>query len=585
MIPFKRRLILIFLILACGIVAIGIVYFNVQHRDFYKSAVNQLHVIADLKQEQISQWRKNLIQDMEHIKSNPLLRDDLEQQLSSSVTLENVQTWMRNINNTYGFEGFCLLDSTGEMRLSVGAEQIWPMQEVQSAFENTTSNKQVYISDLVYDPTLEGEESIHMIAATPILSEDERVIGVIAAIVSPYKELYALIQSWPLPSQSAEILMVRREGDDIVFLNELRHQDNTALKLRLSIFTQDLPAVWAVSGIETIGEGIDYRGIPVIAATRSIEGSSWAIVVKVDKAEALLPFQQQTSFIVVLFSLLIAAIGGGVYISYLIKQYRDRSKTLDEANTLNRELEEKVLERTWQLEMSVAELQIANRNLEAFSYSVSHDLRAPLRGIDGFSRAVLEEYHERLDEQGKEYLNRLRAAAQRMGMLIDDLLQLSKISLSPLNIRKIDISKMAEEIGEELKEENPDNHVDLTVAPGIVAYGDPRLIRIALYNLMANAWKFTGKSNEPKVWIDAALQGAVRKYNVHDNGVGFDMQYKNKLFQPFQRLHSEREYPGTGIGLATVERIVQRHGGEVGAQSTPGGETVFYFTLKKGGLS
>jgi light-regulated signal transduction histidine kinase (bacteriophytochrome) len=195
----------------------------------------------------------------------------------------------------------------------------------------------------------------------------------------------------------------------------------------------------------------------------------------------------------------------------------------------------------------------------------------------------LEDYQDSLSEQGQEYLHRLRAAAQRMGLLIEDLLQLSKVTLSQMNLSAIDMSNMAQDIGNELQKENPDNHVDFIVAPGISGYGDPRLIRIVLYNLLANAWKFTGKCRNPRIEFRACEDDGMQTFYVLDNGVGFDMKYVDKLFLPFQRLHSERDYPGTGIGLATVERIVRSHGGSVGAESKPGVETIFKFSLRKGG--
>jgi len=225
------------------------------------------------------------------------------------------------------------------------------------------------------------------------------------------------------------------------------------------------------------------------------------------------------------------------------------------------------------------ELEASNAELEAFSYSVSHDLRAPLRSIDGFSQALLEDYDERLDEQGSEFLRRIRSATQRMGLLIDDLLDLSRVTRTELRREQVDLSAIASAIGRDLQQAQPDRQVNLTVEPGLVATADSRLMRTALANLLENAWKFTRNREVAEVRFGLAGSGPEKVFMVKDNGVGFDMRYAEKLFQPFQRLHNVQEYPGTGIGLATVSRIVRRHGGRVWAEASIDGGAAFYFTL------
>lgn len=222
-----------------------------------------------------------------------------------------------------------------------------------------------------------------------------------------------------------------------------------------------------------------------------------------------------------------------------------------------------------------AELRAANRELEAFSYSVSHDLRSPLRAIDGFSQALLEEYEAQLDDVGRGYLERVRAASQRMGVLIDNLLRLSRVTRQELQPEQTDISAMAQEILRELQEADPSRQVECIVQPGMVAYCDAKLIRIALNNLLENAWKYS--SRQPHAVIKVGCQGGI--YFVQDNGVGFDMRYADKLFGAFQRLHSKDEFEGTGVGLATVARVIHRHGGEIWAESDLGAGATFFFTL------
>jgi light-regulated signal transduction histidine kinase (bacteriophytochrome) len=226
------------------------------------------------------------------------------------------------------------------------------------------------------------------------------------------------------------------------------------------------------------------------------------------------------------------------------------------------------------------ELDASTRELEAFSYSVSHDLRAPLRAIDGFGHALLEDCEDRLDAGGKDHLKRIRAATQHMGTLIDDMLRLSRITRMEMLVEKVNLTEIAWSIINELRESQPERTVRVEIAKGLEVTADPKLIRIALENLLRNAWKFTGKRSEAVIELGAASEGAKTTYFVRDNGAGFDMAYADKLFTPFQRLHSMEEYPGTGIGLGTVSRIVRRHGGKVWAEGQVDRGATFHFSLQ-----
>jgi signal transduction histidine kinase len=229
-----------------------------------------------------------------------------------------------------------------------------------------------------------------------------------------------------------------------------------------------------------------------------------------------------------------------------------------------------------------AEVRTANQELEAFSYSVSHDLRTPLRGIDGFSQALLEDYHDVLDATGQDYLRRVRAAAQRMAELIDDLLSLSRVSRADLAYEAVDLSAQATAIAAELQRGDPSRSVELRIEPGIVVRGDPRLLRITLENLLGNAWKFTGRTAGAVIELGRRRDGDDEVLFVRDNGAGFDMQYAERLFGAFQRLHTEREFPGTGIGLATVQRIIHRHHGRIWVDAAVDRGATFSFTLPAG---
>lgn len=253
----------------------------------------------------------------------------------------------------------------------------------------------------------------------------------------------------------------------------------------------------------------------------------------------------------------------------MIKRIQRRDAQLQAARE---NLERKVEERT-------AQLAAANKELEAFSYSVSHDLRAPLRSIDGFSQAILEDYGGKLDEAGKDGLQRVRAAATRMGLLIDDLLKLSRVTRAEMRREPSDLSAIAKSIAQSLAETEPGREVKFKIEDDLTADGDPRLLRVALENLLRNAWKYTSRHDRAQIEFGRSEQNGKPVFYVRDDGAGFDPQYADRLFGAFQRLHGVNEFPGTGIGLATVQRIIRRHGGEIWAEAEVEKGATFYFSV------
>jgi light-regulated signal transduction histidine kinase (bacteriophytochrome) len=255
------------------------------------------------------------------------------------------------------------------------------------------------------------------------------------------------------------------------------------------------------------------------------------------------------------------------------------ARSVEARDAVRREREREVERLNAVLEHRAVELSAVNRELEAFCYSVSHDLRSPLRSIDGFGQALVEDCAAALPTTGHDHVRRIRASTQRMGQLIDDLLQLSRVTRTELRRERVDLSALACEIAAEHARAAPERRVTFAIAEGLAAEGDPSLLRVALENLLGNAWKFTSGHAEARIVVGRTERGGRPAFFVRDDGAGFDMAYAGKLFGAFQRLHGMSEFAGTGIGLATVQRIVRRHGGEIWAEGAVEKGATFTFTL------
>ncbi len=257
----------------------------------------------------------------------------------------------------------------------------------------------------------------------------------------------------------------------------------------------------------------------------------------------------------------------------IVRDISERKRAEEVIQKLNSDLEMRVVKRT-------AELEAANKELEAFSYSVSHDLRAPLRGIDGWSQALIEDFGSQLDDRAQRYLTLVRTETQRMGQLIDDLLGFSRVTRAEMRHERVDLTSTARTIAVYLMDMSPERDVEFVIAEGLNADGDPHLLELTLSNLLNNAFKFTGRTENARIEFGCASLQGKRTFFVRDNGAGFDMTYTKNLFAPFQRMHNLSEFPGTGIGLATVQRIIHRHGGQVWAEGEVNRGATFYFTLE-----
>jgi signal transduction histidine kinase len=337
------------------------------------------------------------------------------------------------------------------------------------------------------------------------------------------------------------------------------------------------PAAPIVEKLRRAERGVEIASDPAkgedfIIAYAAVPGYGWGVVTQQPTRVSLglAARDHQLRQLLTGYGLILAL---GIATMFLTSQMAVARRQAEEERRMKAELERQVVERT-------AELQAANRELEAFSYSVSHDLRAPLRSIDGFSQAVLEDYAGKLDDQGRDYLSRVRTATQHMGHLIDDLIKLARVARTEMHRESVDLSALAGDVFAELQKSEPDRRVECHIESGLATVGDARLLRVVLDNLLGNAWKFTGKQAHARIVFGTHPQESGEPaFFVRDNGAGFDMTYAGKLFGAFQRLHSLSEFPGTGVGLATVQRIVHRHGGRVWAEGAVGKGATFYFTL------
>lgn len=316
-------------------------------------------------------------------------------------------------------------------------------------------------------------------------------------------------------------------------------------------------------------EGLSARMREVLILPLTIGGKVAALLLAGRHEEQTFKDQDEKLLSVVADRISLALDRSNAYEAERVARQMAEASAL-EVQTLNSELEERVRLRT-------AELQATNRELEAFSYSVSHDLRAPLRSVDGFSLALEEDFLEFLNDEGRDYIRRIRAGVQKMGQLIDSLLQLSRITRAEISREDVNLSEMAEDVARDLKMQNADRNISFLIEPGLMANADPRLLRVAIENLLGNAVKFTSK--QPEARIEFGRSPETGEYYVHDNGAGFDMQYAGKLFTAFQRLHGDKDFKGSGIGLATVSRVLRRHQGTMRAEGVVNGGATFWFTL------
>jgi PAS domain S-box-containing protein len=821
-------LVTIFVCVAVGIVAAGYVYYRNYEKQYRSEVERQLWAIADLKVDGLVWWRKERLGDGGVFFKNPsfsaLVRRFFEKPADADAKRQ-LQDWLGKYPVHDSYEQVRLLDAQGVTHLSVPDNSGPASSATVQGASVVLRSGQVAIQDFYRN---DHDQHIYLAVLVPILDERDagRPLGVLVLRIDPEAYLYPFIKRWPTPSRTAETLLVRREGDEVVFLNELRFQSNTALNLRAPLDRVALPAAQAAMGRECIMEGIDYRAVPVVAALRAIPDSSWSLVARMDIAEVYAPLRERLWQIVALIGALLFGAGAGtalVWRQQRIRFYRERAETekeasrmatvvrdsndaitiqdfqgritawnrgaermygyseeealvanidrltapgkvaeqkdfirrliageaitsfetqrvtkdgrvldvwmtvtklMDEAgkpvgvasterditerkrtenalresndylenlinhanapiivwdpqfritrfnhafefltgrradevigkslellfppasvegsmalfkkttggerwetveisilhldgsirtvlwnsatlftadgqtpvatiaqglditeriqavaevHKLNAELEQRVVERT-------AQLEAANKELEAFSYSVSHDLRAPLRHVQGYVDMLERETGNELSDKGRRYMKTITDVSREMGVLIDDLLAFSRMGRTEMSEANVNLDKLVQETLRDLETTTRGRNIVWKIPPLPGVQADRAILKLALTNLLGNAVKFTRPRDPAQIEIGSAgREGERAIFFVRDNGVGFDPQYAHNLFGVFQRLHRADEFEGTGIGLANVRRIIARHGGRTWAEGRLNEGATFFFTLK-----
>ena len=577
---------------AVGMLAIlggGGWFYRTQREYLCQEAENDLEAIAQLKADQIVQWRAERLGDASVLMEDPFCAEAVGRWLADpqAGNAEALLAHYRSLQRHSHYSDVVLVDASGKARLSLSGD-LGPLhaEETNALAAGFRDQRSVFCP--LHSGTASAAARFSIVA--PFFTRNGSAAAPLGAVIlwgDARQFLYPLIQTWPTPSGSAETLLVCREGDAVLYLNDLRHQDDTALKLSIPLTQTNLPAVMAVLGREGIFRGKDYRGVEVLSALKAVPNSPWFIVAKVDAAEAFAAWRWRSGLILVLLLASLALACAAILVVWQRREkahYRalfygeialttERERAAEHIQKVNAELEERVRERT-------GELEAANKELEAFSYSVSHDLRTPLRAVEGFSRILEEQSAGRLDAGDQRLLGVIRGETLRMKKLIDDLLSFSRMAQRTADSSEIDMKKLAEEVIQDCAGDGTGRQIRFNLGSLLPALGDRMMVRQALVNLIGNAVKYTRPKAEAEIELGSRSEGNENVYWIKDNGVGFDPRYSDKLFVVFQRLHSEEEFEGTGVGLALVQRIVHRHGGRVWAEGKVNGGATFHFTLR-----
>lgn len=595
-----------------------------------EQAIRNLNLVADMQKDHLLSWFRARLADGQVIVENESVRDNLavlvaharthpasegngeaaRTSLAEKQARNRILNYLSSTKKAYAVNRIANYGAiwiveprSGRVIVSTDIDRTGTSSEHPGTVTRVIRSGASVISDVNIDG---GANTGHLAIGHPIYDTADLLLGVVLLQVSMEEVSKMIRNSVGRFGSIGEILLV--DGDRHI-LTPLQHpleDGSQARVMEYKIAAQ--AAALAAAGQEGTVASEDYRGHAVIAAYRHIRISpywGWGLVVKVDKDRLFASISESLKlstklgiagiFLIIILSFCltrqitrplsrITKIAGRLAAG---SEYEStRIKRNDEIGVLASVFDEmagKLDASNRSLLRRTADLDAANSELESFAYSIAHDLRAPLRAIDGFSQALYEDYGQDLHGEAATYLGYLREGAQEMGRLIDDLLKLSRVTRGTMTDEDVDLSRMAIEILDALKKAEPERNVKTDVAPGLVVRGDPRLLRVVLDNLLDNAWKFTARETQAQIDVRVDRKNGKYRCVISDNGVGFDMRYKDKLFKPFQRLHSNVDFKGTGIGLVTVQRILNRHGGSVLAKGVVGEGASFEFELDAGG--
>ncbi|MDD3275624.1 MAG: ATP-binding protein [Kiritimatiellales bacterium] len=685
--------ILIFLFLGTCIITIGILLYIRYERDYRAEAGRQLIAISELKVGELIQYRKERLGDgnvfYKNLVFSRLVRRFFDQPEDTDAR-QQLELWLGKIQNYYQYSRVFLIDTQAVERLSIPAGAVAAADLSSYSIESLRSGRVSFFDFHRYSPN----QSIVLGVLVPVFAESGTNVplGVLVLQIDPTTYLYPFIQRWPVPSETAETLLVRREGDKAVFLNPLRFQTNAVLTLRASLANTDLPAAKAVLGQKGVVEGVDYRGVPVLAAVSPVPDSPWFMVAREDISEIFSPMRAQFWQVVGMISILLfgsGAVIGLVWRQQRVRFYREKAKvaealreseeqyrsivesspsglysyhltadnhliltganpaadrilgiphlqllgkTIEEAfpvlagteipemyrKVARREIDSQHMETDYrdgmfngcydvtvfrstpgnivvsfrditqrkQAEQRLAEttehLRASNRDLEQFAYIASHDLQEPLRMVANYVQLLERRYKDKLDQDAKDFISYAADGAVRMQALIDSLLEYSRLQTRKKPFEEVNLQKTLGRVMRDLEGRILETGARVTIDPLPHVFGDGLQLGLVFQNFISNALKFRGEK-PPEVHVAAEEFSNHWKITVSDNGIGIEPEHQERIFKIFQRLYSRSEYPGTGIGLAICQRIIERHGGKTGVESELKKGSLFWFTLPKKG--